>query len=322
MKLEYLNRLDEVVAINEDFIIEGLFNDIVTACLTRSTRWLTGKDEIVKHLGLTNFVNTAKEITGSSLLDETPETDKWWHSLIAAIDKLFGSRTSKKRRIELVAKVKEKIAPSINKDREVISNKLPDNRETAKIMDILFGNSEKPKSKRRRPHFESKIYEEGLGNLVGNALDMLDPKKRLQKGVALVRASNNARIAAMAIDLISRQLESDSVGRKLRTIGKKPRAKKIEKATDAKVVDKIDRLYEFAKIINQAMRIASKQENRDKNEKYWLGVVNSEAKKRNLGMRPLTKLPQKPYPEDFEEFEKIVPNKYKPPLRRGEKVKP
>ena len=56
---------------------------------------------------------------------------------------------------------------------------------------------QKPKAKKSGP---------SLGDLLGNAMDYLDPKKRAVLGAEMIRASNNSRIAIMAAKLVMQEL--------------------------------------------------------------------------------------------------------------------
>ena len=55
----------------------------------------------------------------------------------------------------------------------------------------------KPRAKKSGP---------SLGDLLGNAMDYLDPKKRAVLGAEMIRASNNSRIAIMAAKLVMQEL--------------------------------------------------------------------------------------------------------------------
>ena len=300
MKLQNLNRLDEALELNRQrLVVEGLLDDFVTAGIATAQRWMSSHQDDVKQLGFGSYVKSAKNI-GTSLLDDSPEADEWWQGVITAIDRKLGSRTSKKQRLELIAKVKAKIDPVINRDLENVKEKLMQSSAgghsaARKLLDTLFDDEKAPAPKRqrktRRQYAEESVCREGLGDLISNALDMLDPKKRVIKGASLIRASNNARIAAIAISMLSQHLDSANVARRLKAANRKPPVPKTP----------LTRKYEMAMFINKCMLDASKAVNKDKPQEFWVRRIKDKAKRIGMTIK-FDRLPSKPYPKDFDEF--------------------
>ena len=296
MKLENINRLNEAMELSrQNAIIEGILSDFVASKVSQFQTWVAGHDKEVEHLGLSGFIKAAKNLD-VSLLDDLPEADEWWQSVAIAIDKRQGGQATKRQRAAIIAKAKAKIDLVINRDLEDTRSRLEElistrgsNANVDKLFSILFGGRAKPRKKARRAYAESRINE-GFGQTISNALDMLDPQKRLKLGSALIRSSNNARIASIAIPLIANKLDVLRVGRTFKTVKKPPVPS-----------TPLTRKYEMAMFINKCMADSSKGKYKDKDEEYWLERIRAKAKR--MGMKiDIPKLPTQPYPKDFAEF--------------------
>jgi hypothetical protein len=317
MKLENINRLDEALELNREYlIIEGILSDLVATGITKFQTWVAGHDKVVEQLGMLNYVNAAKELD-VSLLDDSPEAEKWWKSAADAINKKHGGKATPRERAELIVKARAKIGPMINRDLEDTEARMAElyakrtgnnEADTDKLFAQLFSGASPRPRKRRKTRREYAM--EGIGQHISTALDMLDPKKRVHKGVQLIRASNNARIATTAISMLSHNIDVINVDRKLRSSNKNQATKTVKEKKPLQ----FKRVYELAMFINKCMAESSKS---NKDEKYWARKVRDYAKK--LGIRlKIENLPRRPYPEDFEEFkQKYAP---KPVLKPGEKV--
>ncbi|MCK9557564.1 MAG: hypothetical protein M0R50_05935 [Candidatus Cloacimonetes bacterium] len=314
MKLENISKLDEDIEVGIQYlVIENLLSDLIATGIAKFQTYAAARDKVAEKLNLSNYIAFAKDMD-SSLLDDTPEADKWWKSAVNAINKKHGGLATAQERMELISKVKNKISPSVNRDLENTETRLANfyaqktgNDNTNQLFDILFGNAPKTKKKRRHAYAEG-VQTEDLVGSISNALDMLDPKKRVLKGAALIRASHNAKIATLAISLLSLGLDTINTNRKSR---KRPSQQTPSQQTP------LQKKYEMAMFINRCMVNASKQDNEGKDRKYWLGRIRDKA--RRMGMRiNLPNLPSKPYPKDFEEFKQKYGSK--PPLKPGQRV--
>lgn len=321
MKLENINRLDEALELNREYlIIEGILSDLIATGITKFQTWATGHGKVVEQLGMLNYVNAAKELD-ISLLDDSPEAEKWWKSAVDVINKKHGGKATPKERLGLITKVKAKISPMINRDLEDTEARMAElyakrtgnsGADTDRLFASLFGDAAPAPKSRKRRKTRREYAMESIGQHIATALDMLDPKKRVHKGVQLIRASNNARIATAAISMLSHDIDVINVDRKLKSSNKNQTTRK----TKEKKPLQFKRVYELAMFINKCMVESSKS---DKDEKYWTRKVRDYAKK--LGIRlKIENLPRRPYPEDFEQFkQKYAP---KPVLKPGEKVRP
>jgi hypothetical protein len=288
MKLANINRLDEALLLGrEELACEGILSDLIGSKVSQFQSWVSGHDKEVERLGLSDFIKAAKALD-VSLIDDSPTSDEWWFSLINAISKKYGGYITPKQRAEIIDKARTKADLIVNRDLEDIKSRFETltkhkrrNAEVDAIFNRLF--SRKP----NRRYTESRI-QESLGQSIASALDMLDPQKRIKRGTAMIRASNNARIAAMAIPYVAKQFHE-----KRRFRDKKPKIPSTP----------LTRKYEMAMYINKCMVDSSKTKYRDKPEKYWLQRIN--AKARRMGMRiDIPHLPTKPYPIDFGEFKR------------------
>jgi hypothetical protein len=291
MKLANINRLDDILSLGrEELVCEGIISDLIGSKVSQFQSWVSGHDKEVERLGLSDFIKAAKTLD-VSLIDDSPESNEWWLSLINAIAKKYGGYITPKQRAEIIDKARTKADLIVNKDLEDVKSRFAaltkHNRRNAEVDEIfnrLFGIKRKPN---RRHYTEGKI-QESLGQSIASALDMFDPKKRIKRGAAMIRASNNARIAAMVIPYVAKQFHEK---RRFRT--KKPKIPSTP----------LTRKYEMAMYINKCMVDSSKTKYRDKPEKYWLQRINAKAKR--MGMRiDIPHLPTKPYPTDFNEFKR------------------
>jgi hypothetical protein len=314
MKLENINRLDESLELGRQYlIIEGLLADLVATSVSKIQTYIAARDKVVQQLGLKNYVDAARDLE-VSLLDNSSEADKWWQAAAAAVDKKHGGKSTPKERAAIIAKIKAKVEPIINRDMENTEDRLAtyyakktgqDSRRVERLFDILFGDSA-PKPKRQRRSRRDYAYSEDIWDKVSSGLDMLDPKKRVLRGAQMIRANNNARVATVAISILSQQFDKINVGRKLNDIGKKPPPIPLTQK------------YEMAMFINKCMLDASKHANKDKDPGYWVHKIRNKAKR--MGMKiTINQLPTQPYPKDFEEFKRQYG---KPVLKPGQKVQP
>jgi hypothetical protein len=319
MKLVNINRLDEALLLNRQYpIIEGLLSDLIANGISKFQTYIAGHNKVVEQLGLLNYIKAAKELN-TSLLDDSSEADDWWQSAISAIDKKHGGRATKKERAMLIAKAKAKIGPIINRDLENTKDRLAalyaqrtGNTDVDKLFEILFNKAGSTPTPRRRSNYAYESRDtytcvEGIGQTISNALDMLDPKKRVYKGAELIRSGNNGRIATIAISILSQQLDAINTNRKQKTTNKKPPIPSTP----------LTKKYDMAMFINRCMRDASKQANQDKDEGYWIRRIRAKAKRMGMNI-DLRRLPAKPYPKDFDEFrEQYGP---KPVLKPGQRA--
>jgi hypothetical protein len=324
MRLEDISRLDEALELDKQYlVIESLLADIIDATKTKFQTYIDGHNKVVEKLGLLHYVKTARQLN-VSLLDDSPEANDWWESAVNIINRKHGGKATKKERAELITKARAKIGPMINRDLENTQNKLADlyarrtgnsSANVDRMFEILFGTSEsekapKPRRRRKSHYYESKVYEEGWGQTISTAIDMLDPKKRIYKGAEIVRSSNNERIATIAISLLSRQLDTINVDRKLKMAN---RAAKKPPIPATPLTNK----YKMAMFINKCMLDASKGINKDKGQEYWMNKIQSKAKRMGVRIR-MNHLPAKPYPRDFDEFRQQYGPK--PALRPGQRA--
>ena len=300
MKLENMNRLDEALGLSrQNAIIEGILSDFVASKVSQFQSWVSGHNKEVEQLGLSGFIKAAKDLD-VSLLDDRPEADEWWKSLVTMIDKKQGGHATWRQRAEIVANAKAKIDLVINRDLEDARDRLEQlvsardsNADVDKLFDTLFGGRT-PKSgrKTRREYATEGKINEGLGRTISNALDMLDPKKRIRLGSAMIRSSNNARIAAIAIPMIAKKLDMLNVGK--RFTKRKPTKKPLEQAR-----------YEIATFINNCMTNSSQAKHKGKSQAYWLGRIRAKAKQ--LGYRiDMEQLPTQPL--DLEKYKPEEPH--------------
>jgi hypothetical protein len=311
MKLENINRLDESLELDRQYlIIEGLLSDLIATSVSKIQTYIAARDKVVQQLGLKNYINAARDLE-VSLLDDSPEADEWWQSAAAAVDKKHGNKTTPRERAAIVAKIKAKVTPMINRDTEDLEDRLAayyaqrtgqDNQKVERLFNILFGSEAPKPKKRRRTH----AYSEDIFDKISVGLDMLDPKKRVMRGAQMIRANNNARIATIAISILSQQIDTISVDRKLRDSNKQPPIPSTP----------LTQKYEIAMFINKCMRDASKLANKDKTPGYWVQKIRNKAKRMGLKIQ-FNKMPSRPYPTDFDEFKRQYG---KPVLKPGQKV--
>jgi len=326
MKLCDINRLDEALALHRTHQLEeGMISDLVAAGVSRMQIWLKGHGKAAEELGLQNYIYAAKKLD-VSLLDDNPEANEWWAALFNAFQQKHGYKTSKGDRENLIAKIKTKLEPEVNRDLEDIKKRLEElakqqsdrgksTSEIAKLFKAIFGDEEeKPPPRRRRGRSrrdlvgeveEGKIvnslYIEGLADSISNALDVFDPKKRTMKGAALIRSSNNAKIAAAAITMLVpelRRLHAEKTGR----TDKSRRSREAKKARElqAKREEESLRLkFEIAQYINNIL-----DENGPLNG-FQLRVLRKSIRNKFNVDIDLKHSPGR-YPDDFEDFK----NKY------------
>jgi hypothetical protein len=311
MKSENINRLDEALELDRQYlIIEGLLSDLIATSVSKIQTYIAARDKVVEQLGLRNYINAARDLE-VSLLDDSPAADEWWQAAATAVDKKHGGKSTPRERAALIAKIKAKVKPLINRDMEDTEERLAayyaqrtgqDEKKVERLFDILFGDRA-PKPRRRRRDY---AYAEDVWDKVSASLDMLDPKKRVMRGAQMIRANNNARIATIAISILSQQLDTINVDRKLKTANKKPPIPSTQ----------LTQKYEIAMFINKCMRDASKLANKDKDPGYWVQKIRNKAKRMGLKIQ-FNRMPLKPYPTNFEEFRQQYG---KPVLKPGHKV--
>jgi hypothetical protein len=310
MQLENINRLDEALELDRQYlVIEGLLSDLITTSVSKIQTYIAARDKVVEQLGLRNYIDAARDLE-VSLLDDSPASEKWWQSAAAAVDKKHGGKSTPKERAVLIAKIKAKVEPLINRDMENTEDRLAayyaqrtgqDSERVERLFDILFGDKAPRPRKRRRP-----AYAEDIWDKISTGLDMLDPKKRVMRGAQMIRANNNARIATIAISVLSQQLDTINVDRKIQASNKKPPVPSTP----------LTRKYEMAMFINKCMIDASKQANKDKSPGYWVQKIRNKAKRMGMNIT-INKMPTQPYPKNFEDFRQQYG---KPVLKPGHKV--
>jgi hypothetical protein len=311
MKLENINRLDEALELDRQYlIIEGLLSDLIATGVSKIQTYIAARDKVVEQLGLRNYIDTARDLE-VSLLDDSPAAKKWWQAAAAAVDKKHGGKSTPRERAALIAKIKAKIEPLINRDMENTEDRLAayyaqrtgqDEERVERLFDILFGDRAPKPRKRRHP-----AYAEDIWDKISTGLDMLDPKKRVMRGAQMIRANNNARIATIAISVLSQQIDAISTGRRLKDSNKQP-----PPIPSTPLVQK----YKIAMFINRCMRDASKSANKNKSPGYWVQKIRDKAKRMGLKIQ-FNRMPSKPYPTDFDEFRQQYG---KPVLKPGQKV--
>jgi len=309
MKLENINRLDEVLELDRQYlVIEGLLSDLIATGVSKIQTYIAARDRVVEQLGLRNYIDAAKDLE-VSLLDDSPAADKWWQSAAAAVDKKHGGRSTPRERAALIAKIKAKVEPMINRDMENTEERLAtyyaqrtgqDAERVERLFNILFGDAPGPRNRRHS------AYSEDIWDKISTGLDMLDPKKRVMRGAQMIRANNNARIATIAISVLSQQLDTINVDRKQQDANKKPPLPSTA----------LTRKYEMAMFINKCMVDASKQANKDKSPGYWVQKIRNKAKRMGMNIA-INRMPTRPYPKDFEDFRRQYG---KPVLKPGQKV--
>ena len=310
MKAENINRLDESLELDRQYlIIEGLLSDLIATGVSKIQTYIAARDKVVEQLGLKNYVNAARDLE-VSLLDDSPIADDWWKSVAAIVDKKHGGKATPKERAALITRIKAKVEPLINRDMENTEDRLAayyaqktgqDEARVEQLFDILFGGRQ---SKSRKHHRHA--YAEDIWDKIATGLDMLDPKKRVMRGAQMIRANNNARIATIAISVLSQQLDTINVDRKLKQANKQPPIPSTA----------LTRKYEMAMFINKCMADASKGANKDKSPAYWVRKIRNKAKRMGMGIK-INKMPTRPYPKDFDEFRRQYG---KPVLKPGQRV--
>ncbi|MFA5767819.1 MAG: hypothetical protein WC919_07925, partial [Candidatus Paceibacterota bacterium] len=118
MKSENINRLDEALELDRQYlIIEGLLSDLIATSVSKIQTYIAARDKVVEQLGLRNYINAARDLE-VSLLDDSPAADEWWQAAATAVDKKHGGKSTPRERAALIAKIKAKVKPLINRDME------------------------------------------------------------------------------------------------------------------------------------------------------------------------------------------------------------
>jgi hypothetical protein len=332
MKLNSINRLDEALALHRAYLVtEGLVSDLIGSKISQFSSWVQGHSKVVKSLGFENLVAAAKKLD-CSLLDDSPEAAKWWKALMIKFAEEHGEINSRIRK-KLVDSVKQKIEPQINREMEDVQKRLEDmaakraaagksKEELAEWMrSAMFdgwGTTHEPRRKRgdrsrrsRRDHeddaYESKInygnmYAENLGSTIAGALDMMNPNQRVNKGASIVRASNNAKIATLAITMIAKEI------RNIKPISKDESQKRAGAAAKSAGTRKITTQFNIAQEINKYI------EKYKGDDKKFLGAIRNDkklmARAKKVGMN-IEELKHAPglFPDDIKKFKELFGDK-------------
>lgn len=348
MKLQDINRLDEAIALHRaNQIVEGILSDIVASGVTSMQTWLKGHGKTVEQLGLQGLVAAARKLN-VSLLDDSEEANAWWKSAFDAFQAKHGYKITKGDRLKLITSIKAKIEPEVNRDLEDVKKRLEDvaaqrskqgksSFDVSKLYKAVFGDEEEPAPRRRRSRREladveegkviKGVYVEGLADTISNALDVLDPNKRAMKGAALIRASNNAKIAAAAINILARELpglHAKRAGADSKRQERKGAAEAAERA-ELKTKETFDLKFKVAKALNSWIkkfyeykdahaRHDPEYDPKEHSEQWLISVHDYIEKEFGVNIH-LKKVPSNYYPTNKRAFRKQYAPKQEEPIQ-------
>lgn len=304
-------KLSAINTINTININESVLSDLIARQLAKLQMVVSGHKATVDKLGFGNFVKAAKELD-TSLLDDTPESIKWWKSVAAALNNKYGGNAKRKECDELIAAIKKEISPYINRDIEnnekhaEAEYKRKTGNDDEELLNAIYGQRAPHKRKPRKVRTEGYVNE-NIGQTISHAIDMLDPQKRIQLGAKWMRASNNARIATMAISMIAQKIDAINVNSRLKAM-QKQRSTPITKPSQKPIANNnkiIQQKFTIAQFINKCLILSKTKKYRNKPNEFWLDRIISFAYKEGIQLnKNKLRLPSKPYPDNFAAFKK------------------